>query len=294
MLSRTALVVLCCLLSLPPHPAQAAEGPLTWGLQDWPGLVDTRDQQPVGGIMFELLRQLTEQMPEYRHRYQLMSLQRGFELLRRGHELCVVGAFRTPERDLLGHYVGLFIAMPYQLVIRAEDLPRITQGQADVSLQALLQREDLRGALVRGRSYGPLLDPLLGGPQAAARLPRVPSLSVGTNLFEMLAHERIDYMIEHAEIYQHLQLARRFSTPLRLVPIRETPQPLIAGIYCSRNTWGERIIRRLDGLARDPAIAARFAEAQQQSVPQETLQHYRLWIERYSRERPTQSQTNLP
>jgi uncharacterized protein (TIGR02285 family) len=210
-------------------PARAEE--VVWGMSPWPGLVELRDGQPAGGIIVALLGEITARLPEYAHRHSLVNLSRGFEQLRDERLHCFLPTFRTAERDRLGHYVGLFVAMPHQLVVRTRDRQAIAGGQTEVSLRQVLASPGLRGGLIRDRSYGPQLDPLLHGEHP--QLQRIQTSSAGNNLFDMLEHGRIDYLLEYAEVLGSVRRAGGAGA-LDLLPLREANTPAVSGVYCSR------------------------------------------------------------
>lgn len=263
---------------------------VVWGMTPWPGLVDVRDGRPSSGIIVELLGEITARLPEYAHRSSLTNLSRGLEQLRRDELSCFLPTFRTAERDRFAHYVGLFVSMPHQLVVRERERQAIAAGQATVSLRQVLATEHLRGGLMRDRSYGPQLDPLLQGENP--RLLRIQTSGAGNNLFDMLEHGRIDYLLEYAEVFGSLQRAGG-AAELSLLPLREADTPAVSGIYCSKTAAGALLVRRIDEVARRPEVIAAFIRAQHAYVPAATLEHYRPWLEAFFRHRGASDLTSL-
>lgn len=273
--------------------AHAQDRPtVTWGMSPWPGLVDARDGQPQGGIIVELLQQITTRLPAYEHRYSLINLSRGLEHLQRGELNCLLPTFRTAERDRLGHYVGLFVGMPHQLVVRRSDRAAFLAGRDEVSLRQLLGDTAWRGGLLKDRSYGPMLDPLLRAPAAQAQLLQIQSSDAGHNLLRMLEHGRIDYLLEYAEVLQHVQ-GRGEAQQLVLLPLHEAGQPALSGIYCTRSAAGAELVRAVDRVARQADVLQAFRDAQRSYLPPATRAHYRAWLERFFAERATQDLTSL-
>ncbi|QKE62017.1 TIGR02285 family protein [Aquipseudomonas campi] len=266
---------------------------IVWGTNPWPGLVNLRDGQPHSGIIIDLLKQVTERLPQYRHRLQLVNLSRGLEQLKQPGTTCLLPTIRTPERDQLGHFVGLFVAMPHQLLVRSSDQARLAAGQSEVSLRALLQDSQLRGGLIQDRSYGPNLDSLLNDPAVQPQLLRIQTSSAGNNLFDMLAHGRIDYLLEYAEVTQFVQ-QQGAAQGLSLLPLQEASTPLVSGIYCSRTPEGAELVRQIDQIARQPAVIAYFQQAQKAYVPATTLQHYQAWLDQFFAQRGQSNLTSLP
>lgn len=291
--ARLLLGLLLCVTS----PAWAQSPPpseITWGMSPWPGLVNVQDGQPHSGIILDLLQQITQRLPEYRHRYSLANLTRGLDQVKREPLSCFLPTFRTAERDQLGHYVSLFVAMPHQLLIRNEDRQRIAGDQPEVSLQRLLRDHNLRGGLIQDRSYGPALDPLLQARSAQPQLLRIQTSNAGNNLFEMLERGRVDYLLEYAEVIQFVQRQRPNTLNVTLLPLKEASTPFVSGIYCSRNAAGAALIRRIDQIARQPDVIAYFVAAQHAYVPPDTVKHYQAWLDQFFTERPQKNLTSLP
>lgn len=290
-----ALLVLLMLCSLSPARAEQAPGhEITWNMSPWPGLINTRDGQPDSGIIVELMQLITQRLPDYQHRYSQANLTRGLDQLKREPLSCFLPVFPTPERAEHGYYVGLFTAMPHQLVVRTADVQLIAAGQAEVSLQQLLRDRRLRGGLVLDRSYGPVLDPLLQAADVQPQLLRIQTSSAGSNLYGMLEHGRIDYLLDYAEVVQYAQRQQGAARGLSLLPLQETSTPYISGIYCSKTDAGAELIRRIDTIARQPEVIAHFISAQKAYVPAATLHHYQAWIDRFFALRPHQDLTSLP
>jgi uncharacterized protein (TIGR02285 family) len=291
---RRALIGLLLLCS---SIAQAAlpQGPeVTWNMSPWPGLINMQDSRPSDGIIVEVLQQIIQRLPHYQHHYRMNNLTRGLEQLKREPLSCFLPTFPTAERDQHGYYVGLFVAMPHQLVVRTADLPRFAASAGEVSLRQLLRDSQLRGGLVRDRSYGPILDPLLQAPEALPQLQRIQTSSAGSNLYGMLEHERIDYLLDYAEVVQYVQRTQGAAQGLSLLPLAEASSPYLSGIYCSRNAEGAELVRQIDRIARQPEVIALFIQAQKAYMPAATLAHYQAWLDRFFAARPHQDLTSLP
>lgn len=285
------LLMLCAPLA---GGAEADRPEVFWNMSPWPGLINVRDGRPEDGIIVVLLRQMVERLPQYRHQYRLNNLSRGLEQLKREPLSCFLPTFPTPERDRHGYYVGLFVAMPHQLVVRSADAPRFAPDGGEVSLRALLRDGRLRGGLIRDRSYGPILDPLLQAPEALPQLQRIQTSSAGANLYGMLEHQRIDYLLDYAEVVQYVQRTQGVAQGISLLPLAEANSPYVSGIYCSKNAEGAELVRRLDHIARRPEVIELFMAAQKAYIPPRTLAHYQGWLDRFFAQRPDQDLTSLP
>lgn len=298
MLQRTFCLLVSCLLSgvftnLAMADKPADEKPVQyWGkLFSW---TDNKAQHPTEGIMFELLHEVTRQLPEYQHHYIAMSLSRGFTDMTHRDDLCMVGMMRNPERDRVGYFVGLWPVLPPQLVIRRDDQQFITREQKRVSLAAVLERNDLRGAVLEGRYFGPKLDALLQTAKSAGSVQSLQTSANANNLLSMLDVGRIDFSLDFLETFQTSSESRpELRKRLMLVPLEEVQTPGIGGIYCSRTPRGKQLIERIDALAQNPRLQARFQKIIDRYLPATPRKPYAQWTGNYYQQRSQQSITNL-
>lgn len=278
------------------NTSAADQQQLNWGLTAWPGLVNSANGEPTDGMVIDLLSEITRRMPEYQHHLQLMNTSRSLVDLQQRNDVCIVDVQRNAERDQIGYFVGLFLNLPPQLVIRSSDLQRISQGHKSISLKQLLQRSDLRGGLPAGRIYGPELTALLEAAEASGQIQRIQSSGRGSNLLGMLEHGRIDYTLEYAETIQLMQGSpdmRPIIQSLHLLPLQETTQPIISGIYCPRTAQGKLLVKQIDKIAGDPQVLKHFAAAMEYFAPPSTRQHYSKMYDDYLNNRATGAYTNL-
>lgn len=298
MLYRVIHLLLYCLFMGPlasftlaePLPGQAV--PQYWGkIFSW---TESGVENPTQGIMFELLHEVTKELPEYQHHYQAMSLSRGFTDLKQHNNLCMVGMVRNPERDTVGYFVGLWPVLPPQLVIRRKDRQMIAGKQSRVSLTELLERHDLHGAIIEGRFFGPTLQPLLQAASAKGDLQTMQTSSSVNNLLRMLEAGRIDFTLDYLETFLTSSTGQpELRNNLLLMPLEEAQTPGVGGIYCSRTPRGKQLIERIDQLARDPQLQARFAAIIDRYLPAEPRQPYAQWISNYFKQPTQHSLTNI-
>ena len=274
----------------------AEQRQLTWGITAFPLLLLQKGEQSSAEDKPPApLEAITQRLPEYSHHLMQMNVSRALVELEKRDDLCVVGLQRNAERDKLGYFIPLFISLPPQLVIRSSDEQTFSNGQPSVSLVQLLQRSDLRGAILAGRNYGPQLMPILQKAQEQGRLQLIQTSGSGSNLLDMLRHKRIDYALEYAETLQVMQTIdemRPIVQSLSLLPLQETTKPIISGIYCSRTEQGKRLADQIERIAREPEVIEYYRAASQSITPEASRRHYRGWFEDYYNTRATRDWTN--
>jgi hypothetical protein len=78
-----------------------------------------------------------------------------------------------------------------------------------------------------------------------------------------------------------------------LVPLQEVQTPGVGGIYCSRTPRGKQLIERIDTLAKNPKLQARFKRILDQSLPAKPRLPFAQWTNNYYQQRSQKSITNL-
>ena len=247
--------------------ASAAEPPvIRWLVQDlgphFSYVGGRAPQSPAelgNGELDGFLRQLIAQLPQYRHEFVELSLQRYEALLRQGETLCSVLHKRRPERLADRYFTPMFPSLgsrQLQLVVPRDRLGQFHALGAPVSVAKLVQIGGLHGLVARERSFGPTLDALLKEGQgkglqtiAAAR---------STTVLAMLRAGRVDYTLEYADtVKSFLQTeAKAPGAELVLLPIAEVEERDIAHASCTRSAAGRERIEAIDAavrrMARDP------------------------------------------
>jgi uncharacterized protein (TIGR02285 family) len=165
-----------------------------------------------------------------------------------------------------------------------------------VTLEQLLQRTDLRGAVLAGRYYGAELTPIIQAAVAQGRLQSIQTSGSGSNVLDMLKHGRIDYTLEYSEAIQLIQTIPEMYPiiqTLSLLPLAETTTPIISGIYCSRTENGKALITQIDSIAREPDVREHYKAASQALTPPAARQNYSQWFDEFYNRREPSAFTNL-
>ena len=274
----------------------AAPEQLTWGITAFPLLLLKKDQQPKSSLNFDPLEPIIQGLPDYTHQLQTMNISRALLELKKRDDVCIIGLQRSPERDQLGYFTALYISLPPQLVIRSSDAAGFSNPPEGVALGQLLQRTDLRGAVLAGRYYGADLTPVIQSAVAQGRLQSIQTSGSGSNVLDMLRHGRIDYTLEYAEAIQLIQTIPEMHPiiqTLTLLPLKETTAPIVSGIYCSRTDKGKALIRKIDQIASEPQVREHYRAASQALTPAAARQHYSDWFDAFYNRREPGAFTNL-
>lgn len=264
------LVLLAC--SAPSRAAPVVDT-ITWLSGD---TLAMRDGGTVVRPSDRMLGWLAERLPYIAHKRVVANAKRSWMLIQGGEPVCHVGAVRTAERERLAYFSNTSIMPPLQLVVRAQQrgaVPVDASGQVD--LAALLASPELRGVMVHGRSYGPVLDSLLARHQHSPALRSITTGDFGSNLMPMLMQGKADYAIEYPNALAALKQLQPEAQSLVTLPIRGATDPVIAGVACPRTPWGQAAIHLIDRTLGTPEGAGMLRESLLAQTPVETERSYR-------------------
>ncbi len=222
----------------------------------------------------ELTQWLQARLPGVALKPVVANAERSWSLIRQRQQACHAGAARTPERERLAVFTNTWLVPPPQLIVRQDRrdaLPLDASGAVD--LEALLSDGGLRGILTQGRSYGPVLDAMLGGPVARPQLQHVFGGDYGSQLLAMLAQDRADYTIDYPNVLVASRAAA--GSPLAALPIKGASEPVVSGIACPRTPWGQAAIRLIDKALGTPEGAALLRDTLRISLPPDTQRAYK-------------------
>lgn len=243
--------------------------------------------QPRKGMAEPMAEFLRRHWPEpARHQVQVANVKRSWKMIGDGEPACHLVSLRTAEREQLAYFANTHLVPPAQLIVRRSrqaELPLNALGE--VELPRLLAAGRLRGALIDGRSYGPLLDGLLGSQPAGPTLARYAPSDFGGRLLHMLVLGRADYTID----FDFTLAMQRSEAPqleaLVSVPIAGGSAPLLSGVACPRNEWGRRTAERVAQLFASPEGVATLKRNFERWMTPEARQHYGERIEAFYAER---------
>lgn len=234
-------------------PVRAGQGEtLVWAVLDFPPFQILSGAQAGTGSFDGELQALIAGMPELDHRVVPMSFARRKEEFMAGTNLCTPGIFQAPAKAL-----GLAISMPAlthldnRVVFLADQAARFG-NESSLDLDALLQRPDLVGGVIDGRSYAPGIDASLARHRGRPNLV-VRAVPAG-RMFQMLLAGNLDYVLmfshEAAFFAADLSDGTGSGKPVRNRAIKGAPPYLFTHVACTGNDWGRRMIARIDDVIR--------------------------------------------
>lgn len=251
---------------------------MTWLMQELPPVSMPVNGQPTIGTTDVLLKLIAQQWPQVHHHYVQTNTARALAMLAEGQEACFSGSVITPERERIAYITPTHFGIPLQLITRKAVLSRLPRNNAGEVLPAnLFDSTQLRGLLVRNRSYSPVLDALINLRGPGATIDYAVMADGGANIFKMIALQRADYALEYdfALAYQlHREPDFYRDKGLIAVPIAGA-SPFVSGIACPRTQWGREMILKIDAIVASLASSPAYQQAGDRWLTASTIAHYK-------------------
>lgn len=286
----TWLLPMCLTLPLvcmaQPLAEDNAKPVMRWLVTDYPPAFILVNNQPTDGFFDRMLRSLSEAWPEVTHRYEVTNPSRGLRTVTDGEQACYVGALQTPERERLALLIPTHLIYPMHVIVAHEAWGKVPKNaNGEVQLSKLLEKAELRGVLVRGRSYSAEIDAAIAAHPTLDHVQYVSRSEGGSNVLRMMTQARADYTLEYPTVltYQRQQNPAYFEGRALTVHAIEGGKPLLAGILCPRNPWGSRTAQHLDVLIAKLARDKSYATDATRWIPAESAPHYQKDIANFFR-----------
>ncbi|WP_028102677.1 TIGR02285 family protein [Pseudoduganella violaceinigra] len=279
---RPAFALLAIVLA----PGAQARDTMSWLMPDIPPASMPVNGKPSNGFADQIVLYISARWPEVEHRFVYANPKRSWLMIERGERACVVAALRNAAREKLAYFVDTSLVPPPQLVVQPGTLSRLplnAHGEAD--MEKLIADPALRGIVVERRSYGAAVDELIAGRPAGSRLETTSVGDYGRNVLKLVAHGRADYTLDYDYALQYASSRDPSIGTLATVPIAQNNKPLLGGIACPRNAWGQAAVRRIDRIVGTPEGAAAMLKAQDDWHTPASRRRYASELSEFQRQR---------
>jgi len=260
---------------------------ITWAVYDMAPsyfVPRTPDYKNLGdGIGDNLLKLLIEALPEYDHKFSLMTMPRVMIEMQANKPLCVLNVQLTPERAQVAYSTPLLITPGPELVLRRQLLSQHPQWKNGVSLAALSHDPTLNGQYQAGRSFGEKLDEIV---KSATNFNlKLNGSASAINALRMIDLGRSDYTIEYPQLVKLGIEKKEISDNVTTVPILDANPFVDSYVLCTRSDWGLSTMRRIDAELRRLASKPEYRHALEKWLQKDELQVHKNEYERFYRTR---------
>ena len=223
-------------------------------------------------------------LPQYRHRPMTANVARHNAEFRKGHNVCTVGYYKTPERERFLYFsIPSIFSLPTVLVLRKGRFPQL-ERQGQVRLADLLAADRLRIGLAKDRSYGRYVDEVIADYGNSRNTMVVTTQSLSRNLFRMLAADRVDALLalpeEAVYMARQMGLEGRFVT-LVLEENQKDFETWFSYVACSKTPWGKRVIEDVNEVLERQRPTEAYRAAYERWIDPGLVGPYRRLYETY-------------
>ena len=286
---RYAISVMLCSIGCAQHAIAGEPPSITWAVYDMaPSYFVSRtpNHETLGdGIGDNLLKLLVQALPEYDHKFSLMTMPRVMAEMQMNKPLCVLNVQLTPDRAKAAYSTPLLITPGPQLVLNKKLLSAHPDWKTGVSLSALSRDAALHGQYQAGRSFGVQLDEIVRSPANVGL--KSNSSANAINALRMLDRKRSDYTIEYPQLVELGVQNQDISADITTVPIIEANAFIDSYVLCTRSAWGLVTMQRIDAQLRQLAAKQQYRHALEKWLPKDELRVHRNDYERFYHMRAT-------
>lgn len=216
--------------------------------------------QGYGDKTYEFLK---ANLPQFEHVKVPSTFNRALAQLRDQDGVCVMGMFKTPEREAYTAFTNVLVkTLPNRLVVLKERRALVEpylSHKGEIELDRLMADERLTAGIITDRFYSHGINAAIEKYRASGRYVTLPVPRYGT----LLNRHRIDYAFGYA--YEAAYQFRMLGEPnaYATYSIAGEPNLMYGYVGCSKKALGIRVAEAINGvinMAGDPPIYRRWME----------------------------------
>lgn len=244
-------LLLTSVLAATPATAQARDT-LIWLLRDFPPLTIFSGPQSGQGAIDRLMPELIARMPEYDHQIMHVNRARGTQMLQEPDGFaCDPTLLWTAERaKTILFSIPTYATPSNGITIERKNHQQFApflDAEGHVDLAALLDRDTLKVGIVGERSYGPVIDKIIGQARHPDRLILHYGNAAVGSMLQMERLDRFQAIISYwPEARYHAQQQGIALDDLEFFPVKGVPKYQFAHIGCSKNAKGREAMEVID------------------------------------------------
>ena len=261
------------LMILASSQARAEAEEISWVLLNFPPLMrldlnkeGETNMDHASGPMAELQRELVKALPQYKHRYQVVSFRRAKKLFESKGGFCTILFLENKDRSEY-LYFGDSIAttIPPGLITHRKNEARLNVKPGSyVDLEQLLKTQDFQLGVVNGRSFSPRIDEAMGGSRKPV-YQMVINEAMGS-LFKMLNSERVDGVLAYYLELAEEQERNPASRDLQFYQLKQDHTSISLPVSCERSQWGKKTLGKVSLAVKDESVKAKLTALVKQTL----------------------------
>lgn len=226
------------------------------------------------GFVDLILKQITQELPNYDHQVVTSSLARSLLNMEQGKQVCVPAMIPTEERKTKMYFSQFSIVHPNNRIVM------LSQGDGYIDIvQSLSDSKKILG-IDQGRSYGKAIDDIILALGESENIFRRSNFEVD-DLIRMVNLGRLDYTIAYPfQVEYYLKQNNLMNEPVfTLLKVKGVTPYTMGSFACSKNNWGKQVIKEINGVLAKIKATDRYKEAmttwwEKEAQDPEFMQYY--------------------
>lgn len=263
-LCTTLIITFCLVCSAPIVSAEAANAPkksagqINWLSVHWPPWMYTKGPNKGKGPANVIMQKAIERLPEYEHKMVEMNWARFWNDVSDGKHVCNVLAIKKPDRESLAAFSKPTAIFLHNAVILKKSTKEKLGNPETISLNEILNIENLLGTVESARSYGEIIDKIIADNKGNPTYNLRKTSGKSDNLIKMIHYDRIDYTIDYPMVTSVVLKSNGLESDITSIPIEENKKYDFTRIACPDNDWGNELLEKynsfLPEIVNDPDI----------------------------------------
>lgn len=224
------------------------EKKITWYIFDIKPTHFIDGEEKGSGFADYVQARLIENMIEYQHFIQIVSVARLVADLKAGKPFCTINGFYGGAPFPTAYSAPYNISRARHVVYLKNQRSKILGGKSRVSFESLITNKNLMFGHMDGAPYHPKINELLKKYQTEENVfVRSDSSRMSKGLFEMLIKGRIDYMLSILNVVNYYRTRIKGGERLEaFIPIESKDFIELVAPNCTGGEWGENVVKAIN------------------------------------------------
>lgn len=228
-----------------------------WIKSDWSPVYIMNGKYKDEGMGDKITQLFQREMPDVNFSVKWINSKRRQLMMQTGKKGCDIAMVKTPEREkFMVFSVATVFSPSHRIIFNETPAMNWKKGKA-VSLESLLKNKIILGHLVKGRSYGKKLDTIIKQFSTNSKIYWEKSEG-NASVFKMLEYNRLDYTLEYPFIAQYQIKEEGVSVNLGSLQIKEHSSYIYGRMGCPKNTWGKKMVKRVNKILKKKRKTAEY------------------------------------
>jgi len=260
----------------------SAQDKITWLYSGFPPVQIESGAYAKKGYIDFVVHLLIDNLVDFEHSELKCNYARSHELLKEQERVAHPALLKRSDRELFTEFsIPSYVLLPNEILVPtrvAHKLKQFIDDDGLFHLEDAITQSDLRLGIASERAYGGIIDKVLEKHQNNPNIHVRYETDLLTQLFKLMEHDRIDYIIGYAAEGQYFEKTKKTNDRIVSIPVKDMPKYYLGYVGLPKNLWGKSVIGKVNAILEKHRNTPEFHAAYEYWLDDEAKKRYRKLV----------------